>query len=422
MIGTEAMTEAKIGEIVVEIPIGMVSWVNRKVGVLAKRAVKLGQEPPTVRFGDARKAPSPWDSKRFRWVVDATLRGTAPRIDGWVLLARIEERPVANLVLEAPGASCPEEYRTGPVSCDHCGASRRRKASYVLREESTGRVVQVGKNCLADFLRDPAAAEGILRGADGWEAVLDAVEEAKEKSGSHRAEEFSLTEDVVALAVRFVSHYGFVPTRSESDRLPTAYAVRRWISDAKFQNLLKEEFRAEVRENSAKDLEEARRIIAWVLSDQGPTGNYGHNLRTILSDEHLNDKDFGIACSAPAAYRRFVDGPRSKPEVERPVSKHVGKVGERIELRVQVRFVSEYEGGFGPSAVYAMSDEAGNDLVWFSTKLNQLSRDGSYRILATVKSHGERKERLQTVVTRVRVLEEIASGAENLGASQGEGS
>ena len=86
----------------------------------------------------------------------AEITGSAPRIDGWELAARVEfSRSIGNVVRIAPGRDDDGSYvayRTvGPV-CEHCNSHRNRNDIFVL-EHVDGRRKIVGRNCLADFLR-----------------------------------------------------------------------------------------------------------------------------------------------------------------------------------------------------------------------------------------------------------------------------
>lgn len=47
----------------------------------------------------------------------------------------------------------PQKYReTDPCNCDHCGHSRKRNNTYILKNEESGETMQVGSTCMDDFV------------------------------------------------------------------------------------------------------------------------------------------------------------------------------------------------------------------------------------------------------------------------------
>jgi hypothetical protein len=91
-------------------------------------------------------------------------------------------------------------------------------------------------------------------------------------------------------------------------------------------------------------------------------------------------------------------------------SGHVGKVGERLTLRVTVERATSFERksfagyGFEVCHVIGMRDEAGNALVAMG-RFNAVKGD-TLTIKATVKEHGEWNGEKQTKLQRVAVCEE----------------
>ncbi len=102
------------------------------------------------------------------------LVGLAPVVEGFVFLARIEHTGAGNILARAAQnpkheLPVPFKYRDAKSLCDHCQINRRRNDTFVLFElkqqkiedivigdpETDDRYKQVGRNCLADFIRDP---------------------------------------------------------------------------------------------------------------------------------------------------------------------------------------------------------------------------------------------------------------------------
>lgn len=57
----------------------------------------------------------------------------------------------------------PEKYRhEDPCNCDHCGFSRKRKSTFILRSNKTDEEIQVGKSCMKDFVGDHKSLEFLI--------------------------------------------------------------------------------------------------------------------------------------------------------------------------------------------------------------------------------------------------------------------
>lgn len=95
----------------------------------------------------------------------------------------------------------------------------------------------------------------------------------------------------------------------------------------------------------------------------------------------------------------------------RPVSKHIGEVGERITVQATYEKRAWYETksfkGWGTDLVYIHTfvTPEGNQLVWKTSVGNLGIEEGeSVQLTATVKEHGEYKGDKQTVLTRCKIM------------------
>jgi hypothetical protein len=81
-------------------------------------------------------------------------------VNGWRFVAVIQHEE-GGLVAAVPGNEGLDlsAYRAARATCDHCSTSRNRKDTYLVRNEATGALKQVGSSCLKDFLgQDPFLA------------------------------------------------------------------------------------------------------------------------------------------------------------------------------------------------------------------------------------------------------------------------
>jgi hypothetical protein len=128
---------------------------TKKVAALAKKAEKRGLPVPAIEVvgEETREDDSVW--------VTARLLGAAPVLNGWRCLATIVPNTISgetsNIVCTASGVDFVDAWRTSAIRCDHCTLNRRRALTFVLEHED-GRVVQVGKTCLNEYLGTDALA------------------------------------------------------------------------------------------------------------------------------------------------------------------------------------------------------------------------------------------------------------------------
>lgn len=92
------------------------------------------------------------------------------------------------------------------------------------------------------------------------------------------------------------------------------------------------------------------------------------------------------------------------------VSRHVGNIGDKMELNVELTAAIPFESDFGGGTVYKFTDSNGNELVWTtSTALwdkegREVEKGAKLRIKFTVKGHDSYNEVPQTKITRVKVV------------------
>lgn len=367
-----------------------------------------------VKVGDT-VSPGFTATGRVREYLTATVTGEAPKYAGWTLVAALEpidaDGEALNLMNCVPGETCPPAYRTKVGTCDHCNARRYRKQTFVVRHED-GTHKAVGRQCIADFLghQDPhkyaAWAEllcelgGLCQSASdedwmgggstpdcwdleyflAWTAGVIAKHGWVSRTKAHETEAHNATADYVLYLL------GRAPSHGE--------ARRDW-----------EEARKEC-QPADKHAAEATAAIDWAKALEPATleeNNYLANINAVARAGYCNRKAAGLAASIVAAYAREQDRLNfAAKQAARPVSNHVGAIGERLTLTVTVEKIIVTEGYYGQTGIHKMVDENGSDLVWFASSGTWLEEGKTYTVQATVKSHGAFNGRNQTVVNRVK--------------------
>ena len=107
---------------------------------------------------------------------------------------------------------------------------------------------------------------------------------------------------------------------------------------------------------------------------------------------------------------------RDANRVGKPVSSHVGEVGDKLEMELTVINKSSFEresyAGYGTDIVkvVTLKDSDGNKYVWFTTSIKaweSYEEGKAYVCKFTVKAHDEFDGELQTSIIRTRIVKEI---------------
>lgn len=179
---------------------------------LAKKARRYGCPDITITVGESFPAEyhtQEWTGEKVLVnlpMVELIVTGEAPRVGNHEFLARIELGGEAgNLVDTRPGIKdLDARFQTTNGYCAHCNTTRRRNEVYVVRDLDTGEQVQVGRDCLRDFLGidNPTS---VAHRFSFWASVVD-----MEERGSYGRPGFCQSlEGVVALSAVCVRLFGW---------------------------------------------------------------------------------------------------------------------------------------------------------------------------------------------------------------------
>ena len=148
-----------------KIPACNMHYLQQKVDKLNKRANKLNLSPMSiVRHEEVVEEKTDHLGLSFKYIsYMVSIDGESPVLNGWKLVARLTPQDNGEILVKSvPGEDCPTKYREAdPLHCDHCLTRRKRKDVFILNHED-GRFVQVGRNCIADFLGN-VSPDAILR-------------------------------------------------------------------------------------------------------------------------------------------------------------------------------------------------------------------------------------------------------------------
>ena len=387
-----------------------------KVGILSRRAVKLGCAPLTLSIGERLKQEEVKDSEGWRWIpmgsplpagarrtgqariaVAVTLEGEAPKLAGWAFRAKLQHAEEGNILRTVPGSEpLPERFRVASPACDHCKINRRRIDTYALVSDA-GEWRQVGSTCLADFLGHPDP-HGLAASAE-LIAIADELCRASEwgDGGGRVAKAWNL-EAYLAFVGAAIDRDGWISRRESDARAiesTAGTALRHLIGG---DQVGKRETRLEPSETHEAT---AKAAIEWAQSVDTHGNDYLHNLSVVALQGIVDGRTLGFGASMLPAYQRAMGVQRERARAAAE-SRHFGTVGKREVFAVEVIDVVSHESDYGVTHIHRMRDEAGNRATWFSsgTKLDP----GTYDIKATVKKHDAYQGIPQTVLTRCAVV------------------
>lgn len=389
--------------------------VEKKVERLNRRAGKLGLAPVTIKVVGEEVVEEKDDygpTGRVLVFKVVEVRGQAPVVAGHTFVARIEHTEAGNIIAKAPGAesiAVPTEIRDGAPTCDHCKTNRRRNDTFVLRENKTGKILRVGRNCLADFLRTTDAGDALRL----WSFMHDLVLMSRDRDEDSFGNFFgaysclSLTH-FVACAARSIELDGWVGRKQAREDETSATADNAaWAAGLRPTDRYSVEAWDKAQPTAA-NVEEAKAAIEWAKTLEG-SSDYEHNLKIVCSLSYVKTKNQGVAASVLVAYRRFREQEVARQRAEKAENtlSYFGKVGSRYVRKLTITHTSSWHGDFGVTVLYAMEDEDGNRFKWFSSGgcehpegRRGLDVGDSLYFTFAVKAHGEYKGRKETTVAR----------------------
>lgn len=424
---TQAVTENRVE---VRIPSTMVDALSERFAHLNRRAARLGISPMQVVFtpSDFRRLQLlDRDSLTYSWAeesraitlaskpdyeltglvqtfVDVVIVGRSPIIAGWEFVGRLtpitdDNGHTSNLLMLAPGQSCPEEFRAAVAVCQHCHTNRRRSETFVVRNVETNQYKSVGRNCLRDFLGH-ASPEAIVAQLT-WLAevgyTIDELSHEQSWGGSCRSVALHHFLTLVSAIVKIGGWRSRTVAR-EHGGVATADAAWCLLFPTNPSYA-----RAEIEALNISDAHraEATAAIDWASSLEDATDYLG-NIRAVASTSTIDSKLCGLAASIIVAYQKHLG--RLAEARRFAESQHVGQVGQRLTLAVECLSIHRCETQYGTTGIHRLMTDDGNILTWFASgSTSWLEVGEKATVKATVKGHDAYKGVKQTIVTRVTV-------------------
>ena len=356
--------------------------------------------------------------------VEVEILGEVPRLPGgWRLVAIINHEEGMPIVKRVPGVDGAFvhyvgigllERNRGPL-CDHCKTKRTRSDTFVLQAED-GRVVQVGRKCLADFLGIAAYKPDALLAMVAFlkDPFRDLGEfDWEDGDYSSRGRALISVMDVCVIAGAVIHADGWVSrARAEAacGRVVATAVTVAWIlyppsnlSDSDREAV--EKYKLHM--TPVLDAEAAA-AIEWAKGHLDHQNEYLANLAVCATRDVVGADKLGLVVSLIAAYRREQDSLRVQ-ERQMHTSGYVGTVGQRMQIDLVLAGPPRsIQNDYGTKYRCEYHDAEGHVLVaWSSNDPSHGGLEGGWQpgatrtVKATVKKHEEFRGIKTTTLSRV---------------------
>jgi hypothetical protein len=371
---------------------------QKKVAQLNKRGKKVGggitienvQETVlSIEIAPERSVKIP--------AISFELKGCVPVVNGFRLVARIEHTEKGNIISRIDGNRINiGDWRSAKPKCDHCETNRRRRDTFFIENVETGELKQVGRTCLADYIRDA----DIDRVAAYF--MFFASFEKEYNEGNYGA--FDATAgcpdvfDFIACACAAVRQDGaFFPSKEMNSTVRSAEHIY-WPPSSMAPRHIVEEWQR-IQPNK-KDREKALSAMAWISRKEASHNEYLWNLQVACQNHFVTSRTRGLVASIVAAYDRDMG---MKKAVKKD-SEHIGNIGERIKgIKAVITMVRGFDGQFGECFMVLFEDSDGNKFKWFTSTDVDYEVGDEVVVTGTVKKHDAYKGVKQTVLTRCNI-------------------
>lgn len=352
---------------------------------------------------EAGVCPVHWEQTMFQ---DFRIEGSMPVMPGgWHLLAAIDRvAGVGAIVREAPGHTCPAEFRGDDAAnrCDHCNTRRPRGKVYVIAN-ADGHAIQVGSTCIAEFIRDPnvaAAIDAILSAQAAWAGVPREDEDGNPLVG--RGEHVRPLETYLQHVAAYTrdNHGVYVTKAAAQGRMSTADSA--WAAQ--------EARDAKERRNHPdlrKPVDAATSVaaIAWARALPVNGSAFEQNMRTMATAGAFHPKHMGTAAYIVPAFQRAQGAQAAaRTSAAAPVRLAAVEGAKKVVRNVEVIRKAAFDSQYGDTYITAMrvvdGADAGAVVVWKSKDTPWVRSADSHRTVAVSIGDAQHDAWAQTEIAR----------------------
>jgi len=283
----------------------------------------------------------------------------------------------------------PLQYRDAdPCNCDHCGHNRKRNSTFIIENQDTNEISQVGSACMTDFV-SADTMEMILLYSFALKTLRNADTEYNNTKTHYMLDKVDFLAHVNAameLTGGFISKaksnysLGIIPTFSAALHKMEAYQFSNYVQGLKMNEYSKLEIDKYVDfvkkiEPTEKDYTAVNDVIQW-YKDHPPTDKDDEryfNTHSVLTNQSaiLFDREPASVCYAI----QFIKNIEIKKELERVNAEKLankldipilwGEEGNKISnIELQVKHIKVGENDFGSYTSIYFESRDGRTFNW----------------------------------------------------------
>lgn len=378
------------------IPTSMISDFKSRILELNKRASRLKCDPITYNITDEKniiKIPAEqyggYVKPGYNYeVTKVNITGITPIIPGYQVVAKIDHdlELGTNIIIEFGKNKLPADFLHKDGNCDHCNIKRQRNKTYILRNVETDKLNQVGSSCLKDFTGH-SNPENVCKIQEFMDNSMGELSEF----GSSSQSNYIKVEPFLDIVAQCTLQYGYISARKAEEQciMSTAdEAMEVYKNDVNGKFVISDEAKA----LSSKAIEFIKSL------DRDKYDNYANNIISFVDNGMVKDKYFRMLSSSIAFYN---NEQYKLNKIEN--NKHktfIGEVDTKITFNASLVSHFTTQNNFGTVHINQFNDSNGNNIMWFTNSLSNLSTGIDYRITATIKSHKMYNDEPQTLITR----------------------
>ena len=321
-------------------------------------------------------------------VCDLTIESEVIRNGNYTVVARIQHELNGNIVNVFEGEMKPE-WAKMHAHCDHCNGNHHQKVTVIVRNGEEEK--QIGRTCLKEYCGIDPQMIGIFN------SFADEVEEYSPDGYDFSTPLCHVFDSVKVLA------YAIGAVKAQGYRKSDEWDSNKALI---FNNVTNH---YHIPEEDIREAEEMAEAIKN-MSVEDAVDAMLNNVQTRVKGLYCKADDFGYFAFAPVAYERYMEKIAKKREWEQEHSEmakrsnYVGAEGQRLEFLISdVKLLTSYESDWGTTYVYRFIDRIGDVLIWFAS--SKIREENVTLIKGTVKAHSMRDGVKQTIINRVKVLD-----------------
>jgi len=128
----------------------------KKLTRLSEKLIRVNIAPILYAVVGHTDEVHPVEANKLVRYINLEIEAPVTKANGWEFVATLVHTDDGNIIRSVPGYTVPAEYRDKATWCDHCRCNRVRRDTYIVRHDD-GRVMQVGSNCLQEFIGNSAS-------------------------------------------------------------------------------------------------------------------------------------------------------------------------------------------------------------------------------------------------------------------------